>query len=297
MPRRMNFQWVAAALLLLASPCSALTHTKTKEVLAFEKHHLENEHSSELEGTLYQMLAAANTDTKPSSTTFYSLRKRWLYTLDSDTYTDKILCNSIYSKCGEDDVDDDLYAGYSLNTCKTCGYGTDQYGNKHDANTHCYTCDSGQQIAVIYTDCTGFCIDTADAATYAALGFPSMDDSDCVAYGSKYPLTCSSGSKKVSQAGQDIGISLGVTLAIALVVGVIKYMKDRDNKAKLTEGVDPNSVRMVNGKPVVVQVVQVNPSAGGVVEGEFAPVAPVQAEAAPTPIPDPVQDKVENNQV
>ena len=290
MPRRMNFQWVAAALLLLASPCSALTHTKTKEVLAFEKHHLENEHSSELEGTLYQMLAAANTDTKPSSTTFYSLRKRWLYTLDSDTYTDKILCNSIYSKCGDDDDD--------LNTCKTCGIGTDpDTGDKYDANTDCYTCDSGQQIAVIYTDCTGFCIDTADAATYAALGFPSMDDSDCVAYGSKYPLTCSSGSKKVSQVGQDIGISIGVTLAIALVVGVIKYMKDRSNKAKLTEGVDPNSVRMVNGKPVVVQVVQVNPSAGGVVEGEFAPVAPVQAEAAPTPIPDPVQDKVENNQV
>ena len=286
----MNFQWVAAALLLLASPCSALTHTKTKEVLAFEKHHLENEHSSELEGTLYQMLAAANTDTKPSSTTFYSLRKRWLYTLDSDTYTDKILCNSIYSKCGDDDDD--------LNTCKTCGIGTDpDTGDKYDANTDCYTCDSGQQIAVIYTDCTGFCIDTAEAATYATLGFLSMDDSDCVAYGSKYPLTCSSGSKKVSQAGQDIGISLGVTLAIALVVGVIKYMKDRDNKAKLTEGVDPNSVRMVNGKPVVVQVVQVNPSAGGVVEGEFAPVAPVQAEAAPTPIPDPVQDKVENNQV
>ena len=290
MPRRMNFQWVAAALLLLASPCSALTHTKTKEVLAFEKHHLENEHSSELEGKLYQMLAAANTDTKPSSTTFYSLRKRWLYTLDSDTYTDKILCNSIYSKCGDDDDD--------LNTCKTCGIGTDpDTGDKYDANTDCYTCDSGQQIAVIYTDCTGFCIDTDEAATYAALGFLSMDDSDCVAYGSKYPLTCSSGIKKLSQVGQDIGISLGVTLAIALVVGVIKYMKDRDNKAKLTEGVDPNSVRMVNGKPVVVQVVQVNPSAGGVVEGEFAPVAPVQAEAAPTPIPDPVQDKVENNQV
>ena len=66
----------------------------------------------------------------------------------------------------------------------TCGYGG------ANANEDCYNCPTGYQIAVIFTDCTGFCILPADEADFTAAGYPPMDTSDCQAIGSEYPLPC-----------------------------------------------------------------------------------------------------------
>lgn len=230
-------------LALLATPLAAAagahSHTKTKAVLEAEKKWLSPEYKDTEEGKmavgLKQIVDESENKHKLSLGEKLQDSLRGLYTTTTEYGGDKAICKEIYDDCTADDDGTVAFwtaLGYTVptvNVCARCGFG-DAWSGLSD----CYDCADGQQIAVVYTDCTGFCIAPADAAQMATLGYLSMADSDCQTYGTSYPLSCK------FDDDDDGGISPGI-LAVAIVVpivvialcivGIYCYMK-KNNQGK-----------------------------------------------------------------
>jgi hypothetical protein len=228
-------------LALLATPLAAAagahSHTKTKAVLEAEKKWLSPEYKDTKEGKfalqLHQIVdESENKHSKPSLSQRLQGSLRGLYTTTTEYGSDKAICKEIYDDCTADDDGTTAFweaLGYTfptVNVCARCGFG-DMWTGKSD----CYDCADGQQIAVAFDDCTGFCVATADAAEMATFGYLSMADSDCQTYGTSYPLSCEFDDDDDGASPGIIVVAIVVPIVvIALCVGIYCYMKKQNGE-------------------------------------------------------------------
>ena len=80
------------------------------------------------------------------------------------------------------ELDDDFAVALAPGACATCGYGEDAPSGGLDDWFDCITCaNAGEEIIVLFDDCTGTCVDAAGKAVWEGLGYADLDDSACEA--------------------------------------------------------------------------------------------------------------------
>ena len=80
------------------------------------------------------------------------------------------------------ELDDDFIVSLEPGACATCGYGEDAPSGGQDDWSDCITCaNAGEEIIVLFDDCTGICVDVAGKAFWEGLGYADLDDSACEA--------------------------------------------------------------------------------------------------------------------
>ena len=80
------------------------------------------------------------------------------------------------------ELDDDFIVSLAPGACATCGYGEDAPSGGQDDWSDCITCaNAGEEIIVLFDDCTGTCVDAAGKAFWEGLGYADLDDSACEA--------------------------------------------------------------------------------------------------------------------
>merc|ERR1719158_2654596 len=94
------------------------------------------------------------------------------YSSDSTSHTNSQVCASISSNCDASSSVTVNGASRTAHRCNQCGFTTN--GVVGTGVDDCYTCTTGKQIAVVYADCTGYCIDTTDVVHFTAGGYPPM---------------------------------------------------------------------------------------------------------------------------
>jgi len=104
------------------------------------------------------------------------------------TNTDESVCASISSSCDADGTFQFAAdTSYPVYKCATCGFSG---SGSATGNGDCYTCPAGKQLAVVYADCTGYCIDPENADVFNYNGRPSFDNSACNTPATSYPVNC-----------------------------------------------------------------------------------------------------------
>ena len=78
--------------------------------------------------------------------------------------------------------DDDFTVALAPGACATCGYSDSAPSGGSNDYRDCITCaDAGDELMVLWGDCTGVCVDAAGKATLEGVGFADLDDSACEA--------------------------------------------------------------------------------------------------------------------
>ena len=123
---------------------------------------------------------------------------RALYGYDT-SYSKKEACNLIVTESCSEKKRIRMYnqSNYLQNpmrvltgNCKGCGYGTSADWLDND---DCYACETGWHIAVVWDDCTGYCVNKTDVKMMKSMGYLPMSESSCEVYSGRYPLDTSGG--------------------------------------------------------------------------------------------------------